>query len=61
VKLGLAETAERLRKPESGSAVRLDSSPHQGAWLRMSLKSAETIGKSVPVQAPDSREVETGL
>jgi hypothetical protein len=28
-----AETAERLRKPESGPVVRPDNSSHEGSWV----------------------------
>jgi hypothetical protein len=40
-----AETAERLRKPESGTEVRVDSSLQQGARSRIPLEGAETQWK----------------
>jgi hypothetical protein len=40
-----AETAERLKKPESGTEVSVDSSPHTGAGSEMPLKGAENHGK----------------
>jgi len=40
-----AETAERLRKPESGTEVGVDSLPHDGARPGMPLKGVETPGK----------------
>jgi len=40
-----AETAERVRNPESGTGVGLDSSFQTGARSRMPLKGTETQGK----------------
>jgi len=40
-----AETAERLKKPESGTEVSMDSSLHEGAGSEIPLKGAETHGK----------------
>jgi hypothetical protein len=40
------ETAERLRKPESGTGAGEDDLLHQGAHSGMSLKVAETSWKS---------------
>jgi hypothetical protein len=40
-----AETAERVRNPESGTGVGADSLLHKGAKSRMPLKGAETQRK----------------
>jgi hypothetical protein len=40
-----AETAERVRNPESGTGVGADSLLHTGAKSRMPLKGAETQRK----------------
>jgi len=56
------ETAERLRKPASGTAVEVDGPPQHGAGLDDVVVGAENLmGAGSGGKAPDSREDVTTL
>jgi hypothetical protein len=49
------ETAERLRKPESGTVTELDGPSQMGLAREMSSKGRRTSRKPVPAERPDGR------
>lgn len=56
------ETAERLRKPESGPAVEVDGPPQHGAGLGDVVEGAENLMEAGPgARAPGSRKDVTTL